>query len=173
MLLNTDLDDSSCTTLTRAAKRLAAAESVKEIVAILREHARMIVGSDGIAVILREGDSCHYVAEDAIEPLWRGQRFPMTACVSGWAMLNNRSVIIPDLESDPRVPRESYARTSMRTLAMVPFGTPEPIAAIGAYWCAYVEPEDSTIRRLEILGQVAATAFARVMAVSDAEATVG
>lgn len=173
MLLNFDLDDPSCTTLTRAAKRLAAAESVGEIVAILREHARSIVGSDGIAVILREGDFCHYVAEDAIEPLWRGQRFPMTACVSGWAMLNNRSVLIPDLESDPRVPRDSYARTSMRTLVMVPLGTPEPVAALGAYWCAYVEPEASTIRRLEILAKVAATAFARVMTTSDAEATAG
>ncbi len=173
MLLNTELDDPSCTTLTRAAKRLAAADSVGEIVTTLREHARMIVGSDGIAVILREGDFCHYVAEDAFEPLWRGQRFPMTACVSGWAMLNNRSVIIPDLESDPRVPQEAYTRTSMRTLVMVPLGTPEPVAALGAYWCAFVEPEDSTIRRLEILAQVAATAFTRVMDARDAEATVG
>jgi GAF domain-containing protein len=164
MLLNTDYEDQTCTTLNRAVKRLSAAESIGDVVAILRDHARSIVGSDGIAVILREGETCHYAAEDAIEPLWRGQRFPMSACVSGWAMLNNRSVIIPDLEVDPRVPQDAYSRTSMRSLAIVPVGTPEPVAALGAYWCAFVEPDDATIRRLEILAQVAANAFARLTA---------
>jgi GAF domain-containing protein len=172
MLLSTDHENPPNPAFCRATRLLAGAQTVADIVACLRNHARAIIGSDGIAVILRDGQICHYVAEDAIEPLWRGQRFPMSACVSGWAMLNNRSVVIPDLESDPRVPLESYARTSMRTLAIVPMGTPEPVAALGAYWCAFVEPDDATIGLLEDLARIATTAFARVAAHTTASATV-
>lgn len=162
MLLTTEHADDQGARLAAAAKSLAAARSVDDIVATLCKTARDIVGSDGIAVVLREGDLCHYVAEDAIEPLWRGARFPVTECVSGWAMLNRRTAVIPDLESDPRVPQIAYRRTSMRSLAMVPVGAPEPVAALGAYWCAFVEPDDSTVRRLEILAQVATIAFERL-----------
>lgn len=171
MLLSTDHDHPPSPPLARVARLLAAAETVADIVACLRGHARGLVGSDGIAVILRDGQDCHYVAEDAIEPLWRGQRYPMSACVSGWAMLNRRSVVIPDLESDPRVPREAYDRTSMRTLAMVPMGAPEPVAALGAYWCAFVEPDDATIDLLEDLARIATTAFARLAARATPTAT--
>ena len=162
MLLTTEYDDDHGVRLAEAAKSLAAARSVDEIVAVLCRTARDVVGSDGIAVVLREGDFCHYAAEDAIEPLWRGARFPMTECVSGWAMLNGRTAVIPDLENDSRVPQIAYRRTSMRSLAMVPMGTPEPVAALGAYWCAYIEPDESTVRRLEILAQVATIAFERL-----------
>ena len=34
---------------------------------------------------------CYYADEDAISPLWKGQRFPMSACISGWAMLNRQA----------------------------------------------------------------------------------
>lgn len=173
MSLSSDHEHECSAPLTRAAKLLAATRSVDDIVAVLRTEARSVVGSDGIAVILREGDFCHYVAEDAIEPLWRGQRFSMTDCVSGWAMRNRSSVIIPDIESDPRVPVEAYARTSIRSLAMMPLGSPEPVAAIGAYWCAFVDLDVGTIRRFEILAQVAAAAFTRVLAASWIDAAAG
>jgi GAF domain-containing protein len=161
--------DDHGTLLAKTGRLLADAGSVEEIVAILCGNTRSIIGSDGIAVVLRDGDQCHYAAEDAIEPLWRGQRFQMTTCVSGWAMLNRRSVVIPDLESDPRVPQLAYARTSMRSLAMVPVGAPEPVAALGAYWCAYIEPDDATVRRLEILARMAAIAFGRIPAAPAAK----
>ena len=33
-----------------------------------------------------------------------GPRFPLAACVSGWAMLHREPVIIEDLDADARVP---------------------------------------------------------------------
>ena len=129
--------------LARAIDRLAVARSIADVVSILRETARDIVGSDGIAVVLREGESCFYAAEDAIEPLWCGRRFPLTACISGWAMLNDRTAVVPDIELDARLPVEAYRATSMRSLVMVPIGSPEPMAALGAYWCASVIPPAS------------------------------
>ncbi|MEE7446490.1 GAF domain-containing protein [Methylobacterium radiotolerans] len=152
----------SASGLVRASRRLATAHSLEDIVAILRETAREIAGSDGIAVVLREGDASFYAAEDAIEPLWRGRRFPLTACVSGRAMLDDETIVVPDIECDPRVPVALYRLTSMRSLVMVPIGSPEPVAALGAYWCASVIPDDETVRRLEGLARQAAAALARM-----------
>jgi GAF domain-containing protein len=154
--------------LVRALDHLAAARSLDAVVSILRGAARSIVGSDGIAVILREGDASYYVAEDAFEPLWRGRRFPLTACISGWAMLHDQTVIVPDVEFDARVPIALYRLTSMRSLAIVPIGSPEPVAALGAYWCASVIPDDATVWRLEALAQHAAAALARLPALAEA-----
>jgi L-methionine (R)-S-oxide reductase len=162
MLLRPNDQQGPCTTVADVAKRLATTESVEDIVAVLRAHTRTIIGSDGVAVILREGERCHYVAEDAVEPLWLGQRYPLTACVSGWAMLNDRSLFITDIESDPRIPQEAYGRTSMRSLAMAPIGQPSPVAALGAYWCAFIEPDEGTMRHLDAIARLATEAFARV-----------
>lgn len=148
--------------LALATGRLEAARSLEDVVSILRETARAIVGSDGIAVVLRDGEASFYAAEDAIEPLWRGRRFPLTECISGWAILNDETAIVPDLELDPRVPVAAYRTTSMRSLVMVPIGSPEPVAALGAYWCASVIPDDATVCRLETLAQQAAAALARI-----------
>ncbi|MGH1570439.1 GAF domain-containing protein [Methylobacterium sp. P31] len=147
--------------------QLSVARSVEDIVSVLRSTARDIVGADGIAVILREGDASFYAAEDAIEPLWRGRRFPLTQCISGWAMLHDETAVIPDLELDPRVPVAAYRITSMRSLVMAPIGSPEPVAALGAYWCASVIPDDATVCRLEALAHQAAAALARVRAPTE------
>lgn len=158
--------------LVRAIDRLAVARSIADVVSILRETARDIVGSDGIAVVLREGESCFYAAEDAIEPLWCGRRFPLTACISGWAMLNDRTAVVPDIELDARLPVEAYRATSMRSLVMVPIGSPEPMAALGAYWCASVIPDDGTVCRIETLARQAAAALVRLRVPSYAGSPV-
>lgn len=153
--------------LALATGSLETAASLEEVVSVLRGTARAIVGSDGIAVVLRDGDTVFYAAEDAIEPLWRGRRFPVTACISGWCMLNGQTAVVPDIECDPRVPIAAYRTTSMRSLVMVPIGAPEPVAALGAYWCASVIPDDATLCRLEALAQQAAAALARVRLLAE------
>jgi len=157
--------------LEEARLRLSAVSSLAEMVVVLRDTARRIAGSDGIAVVLRDGEFCHYVAEDAIRPLWRGCRFRLEECVSGWAMLHGRSAVIPDIESDPRVPVAAYRTSSMRSLVMTPIGAPVPVAALGAYWCAYVEPDADTIRRLQMLADMASDAIARVQPVQRGPTT--
>lgn len=142
--------------------RLLDVASLDGMVAVLRETAREIAGSDGIAVVLRDGAFCHYVAEDAASPLWRGRRFRLEECISGWAMLNARSAIVTDIERDPRVPAAAYLATTMRSLVMTPIGSPVPVAALGAYWCAYVEPDEATVRRLQALADLATAAIARL-----------
>lgn len=159
--------------LALATGSLETAASLEEVVSVLRGVARAIIGSDGIAVVLRQGDTAFYAAEDAIEPLWWGRRFPLTSCISGWCMLNGQTAVVPDIEYDPRVPAAAYRTTSMRSLVMVPICTPEPVAALGAYWCASVIPDDATICRLEALAQQAAAALVRVRLLAEVTGSQG
>lgn len=145
--------------LIAAGERLATARSMKAVVDVLRATAREIAGAEGIAVVLRDGEFCHYAAEDAVGTLWTGQRFPMVNCISGWAMMNRQTVAIPDIRLDERIPQAAYAPTFVRSLVMVPVGTPRPVAAIGAYWSDVREHSPEVVERLEALARSAATAL--------------
>jgi two-component system CheB/CheR fusion protein len=112
---------------------LAAARDMADIGVVVRTAARRLTASDGATFVLRDGDSCFYADEDAISPLWKGQRFPLAECISGWTMLNAATAAVPDIEKDPRVPLAVYRPTFVKSLVVVPVGDPV-VAAIGSYW---------------------------------------
>ncbi|MDE1916719.1 MAG: GAF domain-containing protein [Sphingomonadales bacterium] len=141
-----------------AIEALAGARSLDAVVSVLRAFARRAVGADGIAIVLRDGDQCHYIAEDAMEPLWEGQFFPAATCVSGWAMEHRHTAVIGDVFNDPRVPLSAYRTTFVRSMLMVPIGKTDPIAAIGAYWSEVGKPSEDEIALLEALARAASVA---------------
>lgn len=124
---------------------LGDADTLEEIIQVIRISARGIVGADGITIVKREGDMVHYVAEDAVSPLWTGQRFPITACISGLAMLMREPIVIPDVFADPRVPHAAYEPTFVKSMAMFPVGLDDPVMAVGAYWARAGEIDAETI----------------------------
>ncbi|MEW5788088.1 MAG: PAS domain S-box protein [Pseudomonadota bacterium] len=117
-------------------ERVAGVRDMDELMAILRQAARTLTGADGVTLVLREDGHCHYVDEDAIAPLWKGQRFPLESCISGWAMLHGESVVIEDIYADARIPHDAYRPTFVMSLSMVPVGRNQAKAAIGCYWAA-------------------------------------
>ncbi len=155
--------------LVAANEQLATAKSLESVVQVLRETARKIVKSDGIAVILKEDDRCFYAAEDAMGPLWTPRRFPATSCISGWAMKHRQTVAIADIYLDQRIPHEAYRPTFVRSLVMVPIGSPQPQAAIGAYWADVREPDFRTVAKLEALARSAAIALENARLISALE----
>ena len=136
-------------------EQLSSADSIERVAAVLRNTARTLIGADGVTFVLRDNAACHYVEEDAIAPLWKGQRFPMAACVSGWVMEHHQAVVIPDIYSDPRVLHAAYRPTFVRSMAMVPVGRRAAFAAIGAYWAS---PHEATPSEMEILHAMADSA---------------
>ncbi|WP_337267916.1 sensor histidine kinase [Oryzifoliimicrobium ureilyticus] len=145
--------------LTRAIADIARARTACDVVGKIRSTARSLIGCEGITVVLRDGDFCNYVEEDAIKPLWKGRRFPMASCVSGWAMLNQQTVIIPDISQDERVPYEFYRDTFVQAMAMAPIRTENPLGAIGAYWSQKFVPSEWEIEVLEALAEAASVAL--------------
>lgn len=145
---------------------LTAARSTDAVVDALRKTTRATLGADGIAVILRQNERCHYVAEDALSPLWTGQDFAIAECVSGIAMMTNTVISIPDIFQDPRVPQDAYAPTFVRSMAMAPIGAPTPVAALGVYWAELNRPDAATIA---ILTRIAAAATQALANIADAD----
>ncbi|RYE59950.1 MAG: HD domain-containing protein [Hyphomicrobiales bacterium] len=141
---------------------LSMARGLDEIMAIVREYARPLVGADGITFVLRDGDQCHYADEDAISPLWKGQRFPATSCISGWAMMNRQLVVIENIYADDRIPHAAYRPTFVKSLVMVPVRIDDPVAAIGAYWARQRQPTDDELRILQRIANSAAVAMTNV-----------
>jgi GAF domain-containing protein len=113
---------------------LASAATLEEVARAVRQRARALVKADGVTFVLRENDSCYYLDEDAIAPLWKGSRFPLATCISGWVILHGQIAVIPDIYADPRIPHAAYRPTFVKSLAMVPVPQTKPLAAIGAYW---------------------------------------
>lgn len=143
-------------------QNLSLARSLNEIMSIIRIAARELTGADGASFILRDGDKCYYAEENAIAPLWKGQRFPMSACVSGWVMVHGQSVFIEDVYNDPRVPVEAYRPTFVKSMLMVPIRKDSPIGAIGNYWAGNHRPAPEEIRILENLANLTSIAIENV-----------
>ena len=145
-----------------AERDIDAASGLVEVGAIARTAARQLAAAQGATFVVRDGGDCFYADEDAIAPLWKGQRFPLEHCISGWAMLNDATTVVPDISVDPRIPIEAYRPTFVRSLVVVPVGSPEPSAAIGAYWSTLQVPDADLVESLERLAAHVARAIDRI-----------
>ena len=146
---------------------LASARDDSAVCAIVRKAARALTGADGVSFVLREGNHCYYADEDAIGPLWKGRRFPIETCISGWSMLNRKFTVVPDIFSDERIPQDVYRTTFVKSLAMVPVRREDPIGAIGAYWARQHTATADEVGILQSLADAAALALRNVQLDAD------
>ncbi len=156
------LDTESGVTLEDGKQRLSKATSHSEIHEIVRTVARKLCNSDGAAFVMKDGEQCFYVDEDAISPLWKGQRFPLTNCISGWSMLNRQSTAISNIFEDPRIPIDAYRPTFVRSLLMVPINIDSPLGAIGVYWADQHLASPGQVMALEELAKMTSQALLRI-----------
>ena len=150
-------------------QELSLARDIETIMGIVRKAARTFTGADGATFILREGDKCHYADEDAITPLWKGGRFPMSACISGWVMLNRKEAVIEDIYSDDRIPVDAYRPTFVKSLLMVPIRKNDPIGAIGNYWATPHLSTSEEVAILQALADTTAVAMENIQVYSQLE----
>ncbi len=153
--------------LVQAVQDLSLARNLAAVVDVTRHAARDLVGAEGSTFVLRDQDQCYYVDEDAIEPLWKGKRFPLESCVSGWAMLNREPVVIEDVYADERVPTAAYRPTFVKSLVMVPIRTESPIGAIGNYWAQEHRAEAWEVALLQSLAHSTSVALENVQLYAD------
>ena len=150
--------------LVSVVEKLAAAQSLREVIQVVRDTARQLTGADGVTFILKDEGLCHYVEVDAIAPLWKGKRFPLDACISGWCMLNGKTAVVPDIYVDPRIPKDIYRPTFVKSLVMTPVRTENSVAAIGSYWSVRREFSVGEVALLEGLARSTAAAISAVQA---------
>jgi two-component system CheB/CheR fusion protein len=145
-----------------AVTALASARDQPSVCAIVRRAARELTSADGVTFVLKQGAFCYYADEDAIAPLWKGKRFPLETCISGWVMLNRQYAAIADIYADDRIPHAAYRPTFVKSLLMVPVRREEPVAAIGAYWATNHAPTPLEIGVLQSLADAAGLALYNV-----------
>lgn len=141
---------------------LSDVRTLESIAEIVRHAARNLTDTDGATFVLRSGNECYYAEEDAISPLWKGQRFPLEKCISGWVMLNSEAVFIADIYKDKRIPHEAYRTTFVKSLMMVPIRHNNPIGAIGNYWAKPHEASLEEMRILQVLADITSLAIENV-----------
>ncbi len=147
--------------LKKTAILLDDATSLERVQEIIRITARSLVGAQGATFVLLEGDQCYYADEDSMSPLWKGQRFPVSHCISGWAMKHRKTVVIRDIRTDERIPQSAYQPTFVRSLVLAPMLTPDPLGAIGAYWARVHQATDRQVSDLEALAAIAGPSVER------------
>lgn len=153
-------------------QELSHARTLESVVALVRDQARDLLQADGVTFVLRDGAYCHYVEENAIGPLWKGRKFPLHTCISGWAMLNRKAVAIEDIYQDERIPLDAYRVTFVKSLAMVPIRRSGPIGAIGAYWAAHRHVTDDELLTLQALADSVSIAMENVALYAELQAKV-
>lgn len=166
------MDNSQVQILIDTVQQLSLARNIETLTGVVRTTARKLTGADGAAFILRENDFCFYADEDAISPLWKGQRFRMDSCISGWSMLNRQAVVIEDIYADDRVPHEAYRSTFVKSMTMVPIRTVAPIGAIGNYWAQKRIPTQAEVALLQSLADITSVSIENVSILNELEARV-
>lgn len=138
--------------LLKTIQELSLARTLDHVQRLVSHAARELTGCDGASFVLQDCGYCYYIDEDAISPLWKGQRFLMENCISGWAMHHRTPAVIEDIYGDARIPRDIYRQTFVKSLVVVPIRTLDPIGAIGNYWS---HPHQASAREVELLQSLA------------------
>jgi signal transduction histidine kinase/ActR/RegA family two-component response regulator len=170
MLTDPDQPTELSRDLLAAIRDLSFARELRAVTAIVRTTARRLTRADGVTFVLKDGDQCYYADEDAVAPLWKGRRFPIDACISGWVMRHGQSVTIADIYADARIPHDAYRPTFVKSLAMVPVRSRDPVAAVGAYWASPHAATADELRALEAIADAAALALTNVQLWTDLRA---
>ncbi|WP_201091573.1 PAS domain S-box protein [Thiocystis minor] len=128
--------------LAEAVEGIAGVRDLASLAAIVCAAARQLTGADGATLALRDGDGCACLDEDAIGPLWKGQRLPLADCVSGWTIRQAEPIAMEDCRSDASA--QTGGRVGaladvapggfVRGLSLVPVGRRDPAGALGCYW---------------------------------------
>lgn len=153
--------------LLKVIQELSRVHDMAAIQHIVRTAARELLGCDGATFVLLDGGQCFYADEDAIAPLWKGKRFPLSSCISGWVMQNRKPAVIEDIYADPRIPHDAYRPTFVKSLIMVPIRSQDPVGAIGNYWAIPHRASEREVALLQALANSTAMAMENTLLYSD------
>lgn len=141
-------------------ERLGQARDYRAILAAIHGSLRRLIGAQGVTFVLRDGQHCFYLGEDAEPPLgWTGMRTPSETCIAGWCMRNSQEVTVPDISREARLQLSDYEGTGIKSLTMVPVGSRQPVAAIGAYWLHEHTSSESELECLRAVSRAAEQAL--------------
>lgn len=140
-------------------QNLCLAHSLEEITKIVLLAVRELTHSDGATFAVLDNGFSYYVDENAINPLWKGQRFPINIDISGWVMMNGQSCSTEDIVNEELVHIDVYKNNLIKSMTVVPICSEKPVGAIGTYWFNRHQATMEELEILELLAKSTAVAF--------------
>jgi diguanylate cyclase (GGDEF)-like protein len=168
-MINTEYYLRSLEYLLTVGQNLCLTHTLEDITKIVLMAVREITNSDGATFVLLDNGFSYYIDENAIAPLWQGQRFPIDLDISGWVMLNKQPSIIEDVFNDNRISQSFYQDTYVKSMVMLPIRTYEPIGAIGTYWQQHHQGTTEEVKLLQLLADMTAAAMENAQVYSQLE----
>lgn len=156
----------------RTINRISRAESTELLQTIVADAARKLVNAKGTTFVIKDNESCSYVEEDTDTPLWKGKKFPLNKCITGWVMLNRKPAIIHNIYEDERIPIELYKNTFVKSLAVFPANEKDPKFTIGCYWDDHYKPDKEEIQLIKTLAEAANIGYENISLMKNLEAHV-
>ena len=152
--------------------QISKADNTELLQLIVAAAARKLVNARGTTFVIRDNGFCHYVEEDTDTQLWKGKKFPLVKCITGWVMLHKKPAIIEDISRDKRIPIELYENTFVKSLAVFPANEKEPKFAIGCYWEKQYSPNEEEIRFMKTLAEAANIGYENIHLLKNLESRV-
>lgn len=143
-----------------------------DVTTTLKNATKKLINCDASSIILKDGDQCHYIDEDSAQPLWKGMKFPLDDCISGWAIKNESTAVVPDIYDDARVPSNLYKHTLIKSMLVSPLKNQHVHGAISVYWTVPHQPSPTEIHILETLANVSSLVFDYFILQSKLDKTV-
>lgn len=160
--MNNLIAPSGTALLLQATHALLQARNFDSVMAALLPIGRKIAGADGITFTVREGDLCFYASEDAVQPLWKGLRFPIDHCIEGLAIQRTQPVCIENIYTDARIPSDIYQSTFVKSVTAVPVANTDLIGAMGIYWSDTHLTSEEELTMLQSLAAIASAALENI-----------
>lgn len=146
---------------------LVSATTSSDVMRVVQANVKRVMSADGIVIIRRDGEYCHYVEEDTETPLWKGRRVPLIECPAARSITNSETLVFPDVANGDDAQLAAYAGTFVKSALIVPVANGENSAAIGIYWANSRQPSTGEIGAAEALGQAVAAALSKSRAYSE------
>jgi signal transduction histidine kinase len=155
-------------TIVEIVQQLASCDAVADVVRVLAGSTRTHVGAHGATVAMRDGERCRFLEQDATDAMWIGRDVPLDACLSGWTILHDAQLVVPDTREDPRLPRDAYEASFARSVVITPIECAgEVIGALGAYWAQPRTPSEMECATLQAIANSAALALVNVRLLAE------
>jgi diguanylate cyclase (GGDEF)-like protein/PAS domain S-box-containing protein len=134
--------------------RLCDARNSRNVVAILSTSVRELAAADGVTVMLRDEEEVRYLSDGCIDPLWRSDRFPLDSSIAGLAITSRQHALIEEIAGDARLAAEICPNAPIKSLAVLPIRSADPIGAIAVCWKE--TPPELPMDELQMLANAAA-----------------
>ncbi|MGI5861049.1 MAG: PAS domain-containing protein [Myxococcales bacterium] len=155
--------------LARVLRDLAATRSIEAVKTIVRKAARDLVNSEVAAFVLYENERCLCATDCALaQSEGRGVE-ALSKRSSAWVIRERRPLVVEDLDSDGRIPREASRDTAIKSLLMVPMNGGKLAGAIGSYWTSPHRASQEDIRILQALADSTSVAMENLRVLAELE----